>query len=84
MPLKLKTSSKKPPSRARKPTTKAQAAKEATSEDDLPAPKKKKVATKGKTPRKRKGSEFADSGDEGEVRGGNDDDAGDDADDKVE
>ena len=43
----------------------------------------KRRRPKGKTPRKRRGSELADSGDEGELRGGNDD-AGDDVDDKVE
>jgi hypothetical protein len=84
MPPKAKTSSKKPPSRARKPSTKALAAKEAASEEEIPAPRKKNVPTKGKTPRKKREMESADSGDQGEVRGGNDDEGGDDADDKVE
>ena len=83
-PPKAKAASKKPPSRARKPTTKAKAAKEASasaSEEDLPAAiSKGKMPAKSKATRKKKALELSDSVDEGQARG---DDAGD-ADDKVE
>jgi hypothetical protein len=73
--------SKKPPSRARKPSTKAKAAK--NSDEDLPAPTKKKVA-KSKATQKKKVLELSD-GDEGPAaRGENDDDDVGDADEKVE
>jgi hypothetical protein len=80
---KAKPASKKPPSRARKPTTKAKAANELdASEEDLPAAitsTKKKMLTKSKATHKKKAVlEISDS--EGQARG--DDDAGDD--DKVE
>lgn len=80
-----KATLEKPPSHVQKPTTKAKAAKEAASEDDIPAPKKTKVPVKSKAMRKKKVLEVSDSGDEGQaiLRENNDKDAGDDAD-KVE
>jgi len=83
MPSKAKTTAKKPPSCARKPTTKAKAAKDAT-EEDTPAPKKK-VPAKSKAASKKKELELSDSSNEEQAIGeNNDDDAGDDANDKVE
>jgi hypothetical protein len=79
-PPKAKAASKKPPSRARKPTTKAKAAKEASasaSEEDLPAAiSKRKMPAKSKATQshKKKALELSDSVDEGQARG---DDAGD-------
>jgi hypothetical protein len=81
-----KATLKKPPSHVQKPTTKAKAAKEAASKDDIPAPKKTKVPVKSKATRKRKVFDVSDSGDEGQATGENNDkleDVGDDAD-KVE
>ena len=79
-PLKTKPASKKPPSRAWKPTAKAKAAKEAPSDEDIPDPKKKKAPAKSKTTCKKKVLELSDSDDEEQGRGENyHDSAGDDA-----
>ena len=67
-PPKAKPTSKKPPSRARKPTIKAKAAKEASasaSKEDLPAAiGKKKMPAKSKATHKKKALELSDSVDE--------------------
>ena len=88
MPPKAKATAKKPPSHSRKPTTKAKAAKEATSDSDLdmPAPKKKPGVVKGKPGRKKKEMEPLDSCDSDQATGNKDggSDVGDDIDDKVE
>ena len=53
LPAKAKSALKKPPSHARKPTTKAEVVKEATSKEDIPAPTKK-VPAKSKATHKDK------------------------------
>ena len=55
-----KATLKKPLSHVWEPTTKAKAAKEAASEDDIPAPKKMKVPVKCKAMCKRKVLEVSD------------------------
>jgi len=72
---------KKPPNCSQKPSTKA---KEAISDDNAPAPKKKKPVVKAK-PGCKKELELLDSSDEEQAMGKNDggSDVGDNADDKV-
>jgi hypothetical protein len=78
------TQSKKLPSCARKPSTKAKAAKDVASEEDTPAPNKKVSKATG-SHKKKEPVELSSSSNEEQVAGRNDgDNASDDADDKVE